>query len=53
MHKYMDDVCMLTIIGGALVLLILGIDGEVKTILTGAALFFFGKTYAKIKSGGK
>lgn len=53
MHKYMDDICMLVIIVGCLILLICHIDGEVKSILTMAGVYFFYKSYTKIKKGDK
>jgi len=53
MHQYMDDILMGVIIIGCIVLLALGIDGEVKSILIMAgSYFFYTRVGSKIGKGG-
>lgn len=44
-----DKITALVLIAGCLALLFTGIDGEVKSILTIAAGYFFGVSYADRK----
>ena len=44
-----DKITALVLIVGCLALLLTGIDGEVKAILTIAAGYFFGVSYAERK----
>jgi len=44
-----DKITALVLIAGCLVLLFTGIDGEVKSILTLAAGYFFGVSYSERK----
>lgn len=48
-----DKITALVLICGCLALVFTGIDGEVKSILTIAAGWLFGSSYAEIRKGGK
>jgi hypothetical protein len=52
-HKYLDDIAPIVVFLGCLVLLCLGIDGEVKGIMAVAAGWICGKGYGKMVNGGK
>ena len=45
-----DLVIAVILIVGAMILLVLGIDGEVKSILTMAAGWTFGRTYKQVRN---
>jgi len=44
-----DDICAVILLVGAIYLLATGIDAEVKSILTVAAGWLFGKRYAVMR----
>jgi len=49
-----EDICAVIIVLGCIVLLVIGIDGEIKGILGVAAGWIFGKGFMEIKNkGGK
>lgn len=48
-----DTVIALVLILGSLVMMCLGIDGEVKSILTMAAGWAFGSSYVRMKAGSQ
>lgn len=53
MKTWEPDECLAAIIViGCLVLIALGIDGEVKAILSMGAAWIFGRRYSKIKGKG-
>jgi len=53
MFKDVEDLIALILVVGCLILMFCGIDGEVKSILTVASGWIFGKGYATIKKGKK
>lgn len=48
-----DKIAAIILIVGCLTLVFTGRDSEVKSILTMAAAWLFGASYAEIKTGGK
>ncbi len=48
---YMDEIMALVLVVGCLSLLAMGIDSEVKSILSVAAGWLFGKRMASIRKG--
>ena len=52
MHKYMNDVCMVLLILGCIIMLLRGIDGEVKSILIMAGSYFFYSAVSRVKKDG-
>ena len=53
MEKWLDEVAAIILIIGCLVLLGLGVDGEVKSILVMAAGWAFGSGYMKMRNNKK
>jgi len=53
MWKYLDEVTALIIVVGCILLIALGIDSEVKSILALAAGWAFGSRYVKITKNKK
>lgn len=51
--QYLDEVIALVLVVGCLFLIALGIDSEVKSILTIAAGWAFGRGFAEIKRRGE
>ncbi|MBA7585676.1 hypothetical protein ES708_27664 [subsurface metagenome] len=47
MREYIDEIIALILVVGCLLLIGFGIDGEVKSILTMAAGWVFGREYIK------
>ena len=50
MWEYLDELIAVILVVGCLILLILRVDTEVKSILTIAAGWAFGKTYGRARA---